>query len=176
MRGRRGCERGRGSKQQPPITHSHAALFSRSNRIKSMMSSTNREHQCDVDVSHTHNVLVLVDCASGFDLVSRTRIVGRRAECDRTAIIGERVRHERKSSLSRIALFIRFFALHCAPPTPPPSLILSLCVPTHQEHRIEKERLVDSVRLSLSNSCLKAQELRGVLILMFLSLFSSSSV
>ena len=30
----------------------------------SMMSSTNREHQCDVDVCHTHNVLVLVDCAS----------------------------------------------------------------------------------------------------------------
>ena len=28
------------------------------NRIKSMISSTNREHQCDVDVCHTHNVLV----------------------------------------------------------------------------------------------------------------------
>ena len=94
----------------------------------------------------THTMYWSWSIVHPFDLVSRTRRVGRRAECDRTAIIGERVRHERKSSLSRIALFIRFFALHCAPPTPPPSLILSLCVPTHQEHRIEKERLVDSVR------------------------------
>jgi len=174
MRGRRGCERGRGSKQQPPITHSHAALFSRSNRIKSMMSSTNREHQCDVDVSHTHNVLVLVDCASGFDLVSRTRIVGRRAECDRTAIIGERVRHERKSSLSRITLLIRFFALHCAPPTPPP-LSYSLCACPHTKNTGSRKSALLIVYVPLSNSCLKAQELRGVLILMFLSLFSFSS-
>jgi len=173
-----GCERGRGSKQQQPITHSHAALFSRS--IESIESNRRCLPQI-VSISAmwmcvTHTMYWSWSIVHPFDLVSRTRRVGRRAECDRTAIIGERVRHERKSSLSRIALFIRFFALHCAPPTPPPSLILSLCVPTHQEHRIEKERLVDSVRLSLSNSCLKAQELRGVLILMFLSLFSSSSV
>jgi len=42
------------------------------NRIKSMISSTNREHQCDVDVCHTHNVLVGRLCIR-FDLVSRTR-------------------------------------------------------------------------------------------------------